>query len=69
MNKTQQAIMASDLAYQKRLAHNNARLLIRADLAIKRVHELHQPDRYGSCSDCLSYYPCPTIRAIDGVQE
>ena len=67
--------MASDLAYQKRLVHNNAMLLIRADLAIQRVRELHKSipccagyeDTCGLiCEECRDDYPCPTIKALDG---
>jgi len=79
MNKTEQAIMASDLEYQKRLANNNARLLILADNAVARVRELHQQDG-DYCAVCArvgggysggyrTVWPCDTIVALDGEQE
>lgn len=48
----------------------------RSLMAIKRVRELHHPFNPGSACDCCvvedecdvcgEYYPCSTIRALDG---
>lgn len=44
--------------------------------AIQRVRDIHAPDEYNMCPQCLDFetrytitYPCPTIRTLDGEQE
>ena len=47
--------------------------LDRAQAALDRVRELHQPCNHdapcrGDCAECGQYMPCDTIRALDGEQ-
>jgi len=43
-----------------------------AEEAVKRVRELHKKDNHGYCTYCYTYmgtasfYPCSTIKALDG---
>jgi len=32
-----------------------------------RVREIHTEGEFGDCVECfLEYYPCPTVKALDG---
>lgn len=46
-----------------------ARRALNAEAAVSRVRELHQRapvDEDSWCSDCGDYWPCRTLRALDG---
>lgn len=38
--------------------------------AVARVRGMHKADREGrSCDWCLNFWPCPTIRTLDGEER
>jgi hypothetical protein len=45
--------------------------LFELEQIVQRVRELHQPPNNDvpMCEECVRRYPCPTIEALDGVQE
>lgn len=52
--------------------------LLAAEAAVERVRKLHESEvldvypGYGAevwCPECQAYYPCPTIRALDGTDS
>jgi predicted aldo/keto reductase-like oxidoreductase len=53
-----------------KVGHKNERLQEENDglqAAIERVRALHRSGLKGAvCDECEYYYPCPTLRALDG---